>query len=67
VSWPFGPNECPRCRFFRPDEPPREDDAGYEIVGFCSHPHIAMDLFCFRERDPKKMEPCPCFYPRGES
>jgi hypothetical protein len=69
MSWPFGPEECPSCRFFEAVEPPLHDDAGYEIVGGCRHPRIATDLFLFRTRDPRAMEPCPCFsrVPPGES
>jgi len=24
-----------------------------------------MDLFCFKERDPETMEPCPCFHEKA--
>jgi hypothetical protein len=63
VSWPFTPSECPRCWYFQKFDLPYEDDIGYEIVGFCRQPRIAMDLFRFRERP----EPahCPLFYDRG--
>jgi hypothetical protein len=37
------------------------DDAGYEIVGICLHPRIAMDVFLFERGDPRTMNPCPCF------
>ena len=61
MSWPYSPLECPRCRYLESLEPPAYDDSGYEIVGLCTHPRIAMDLFLFKRRDPTTMEPCPCF------
>jgi hypothetical protein len=61
LSWPFGPDECPRCLYFQLLEPPVFDDAGYETVGLCRHPAIATDLFVMRARgDPGT---CPCFVP----
>lgn len=63
MSWPFGPDECPRCVFLEPVEPPIVDDSGYEVVGFCRHPRIAMDLFLFQRRDQRSLAPCPCFRP----
>lgn len=45
MSWPFGPDECPRCRYLEPFDRPDHDDSGYEVIGLCSHPRIAMDLF----------------------
>ena len=59
MSWPYTPRECPYCRYFDRLDPPVRDDAGYEIVGLCGHPRIAMDLFRMRTRE----EPChcPCF------
>ncbi|HZQ80730.1 MAG TPA: hypothetical protein VFB25_02005 [Gaiellaceae bacterium] len=63
ASWPFSPEECPRCRYLEPIDPPAVDDAGYEIVGFCLHPRIGMDLFLFRQRE-QKMDSCPCFHER---
>jgi hypothetical protein len=45
-------------------EPPAFDDVGYEIVGGCLHPRIAMELFRFKQRDPAEMERCPCFVRR---
>jgi hypothetical protein len=59
MSWPFGSAECPRCRYFERLDPPAEDDAGYEIVGLCSHPRIAGELFRFKER--QVTGGCPCF------
>jgi len=61
VSWPYGPTECPRCRFFEGLDPPVCDDEGYEIVGLCLHPRIAMELFRLRQRDPYAIDSCPCF------
>jgi hypothetical protein len=63
MSWPFSPKECPGCRYLEPVDPPALDDAGYEIVGLCLHPKIAMELFQFKERDPCSVAPCPCFWP----
>jgi len=65
MSWPYSPHECPLCRYFQPLDPPAYDDIGYEIVGGCGHPKIAMELFRFKERDPTKMAPCPCFTPKA--
>lgn len=61
MSWPYSPDECPRCCFLEPIDPPAFDDAGYEIVGFCLQPKIGMDLFLFKKRDQTTMDPCPCF------
>ena len=44
VSWPYTPADCPRCRYFDPVEASIRDDAGYETVGLCLHPRIAMEL-----------------------
>jgi hypothetical protein len=62
MSWPFGSDECPRCRYFEPLDPAAKDDAGYEIVGLCSHPRIAGELFRFKER--QVTGGCPCFNER---
>jgi hypothetical protein len=51
----------PAMPVLRAARPPVYDDVGYEIVGLCLHPKIAMDLFRLTERDPAEMEPCPCF------
>jgi hypothetical protein len=61
MSWPYSPQECPRCRYLHALDPPARDDTGFEIPGFCLHPRIGMELFCFENRDPASMEPCPCF------
>jgi len=50
MSWPYTPSECPRCRYFDALNPSARDDAGYEIVGLCLHPRIAMELFRLRLR-----------------
>jgi len=59
MSWPYGSQECPSCRYFRALEPPAEDDAGFEIVGLCGHPKIRTDLFRFKERE--VVGGCPCY------
>jgi hypothetical protein len=64
MSWPYSSRECPRCHYFARLDPPAFDDVGYEIVGTCLNPKIGMDLFILKERDPEKMEPCPCFLKR---
>ena len=64
MSWPYSPQECPRCRFFERADPPALDYAGYEVVGACLNPRIAMDLFALQQRDPETMAPCPCFRSR---
>ena len=61
MSWPYSPKGCPNCRYLEQFDSPAFDDIGYEIVGMCLHPRIAMDLFLFKERDPATMEACPCF------
>lgn len=61
MSWPYVPEECPRCRYLEPVDPPAYDDAGYEIVGFCLHPRIGMDLFLFKKRPQTGLASCPCF------
>jgi hypothetical protein len=66
MPWPLSPDECPRCHYFEPIEPPIRDDAGYETVGLCHHPRIAMELFCFKHREQTGMEPCPLFRQRRE-
>lgn len=61
MSWPYSPDECPRCRYLERLEPPARDDAGYELVGLCRHPQLATELFLLQERDASELEPCPCF------
>ena len=60
-SWPFHPRQCPRCAYFQPSSPPFVDDTGYEILGFCRHPRIAMELFGPRKRTAPDAEPCHLF------
>lgn len=67
MSWPYSPHECPECRYVERLEPPLRDDAGYEIVGLCRHPRIAMELFVLQRRDPVTLEPCPCFRAKNEA
>jgi hypothetical protein len=64
MSWPYTPSECARCRYFDAVDPSARDDAGYEIVGLCLHPLIAMELFRLRLRP----EPshCRCFLAAGQ-
>lgn len=64
MSWPFIPAECPRCRYLEPIDSPAFDDAGYEIVGFCLHPRIGMNLFLFKNRPLSGAATCPCFRER---
>jgi hypothetical protein len=60
-SWPQAPGQCPHCRYFHATSPPFVDDSGYEIVGFCRHPRIGMELFAPQELDPSAIERCPLF------
>jgi hypothetical protein len=61
-SWPYLPGQCPRCHYLYEVTPPFVDDGGYEIVGFCRHPRIGMQLFSPKKRTPSQSERCPCFY-----
>lgn len=61
-SWPYIPHQCPHCAYIHPEER-YVDDSGYEIVGFCRHPLIAMELFKPRERDLSGAECCRWFVP----
>lgn len=58
ASWPYLPEQCPGCMYMHAQAQPFLDDAGYEIVGFCRHPRIAMQLFRSR-RDLSNAERCP--------
>jgi hypothetical protein len=40
---------------------PFVDEQGYEILGACAHPRIAMELFRAKERAVSESERCPCF------
>lgn len=63
-SWPYLPQQCPDCLYFQAASPPFVDDSGYEIVGFCRHPRIGMELFRPQRADPSS-ELCPLFIRRG--
>jgi hypothetical protein len=65
MSWPFSPEECPNCRYFEAFDPPDLDDFGYEVLGFCRNPRIAMELYRSRPPSVAGMEPCPCYAPRS--
>ena len=67
MSWPYSPQECPHCRYLEPIDPPTFDEVGYQLVGLCRHPRIAMELFVLQERDPATMEPCPCFRAKNQA
>jgi len=60
-SWPYVPAQCPRCRYIHELAPPFVDDSGYEILGFCLHPRIGMELFRAKERTAGESGGCPCF------
>jgi hypothetical protein len=64
-SWPYFPAQCPDCLYLDPDPQAYLDDSGYEIVGFCRHPRIAMELFRPQQRCPSPAERCPLFIWRG--
>ncbi len=62
-SWPYLPAQCPKCRYFQA-EPPFVDDSGYEILGFCRHPRVAMELFRPQRLHASACERCPLFVAR---
>lgn len=62
-GWPFTPDECPRCRYLERFEPPELDDSGYELVGFCRNPRIAMELFVSKRPGADAVGSCPRFVP----
>ena len=64
ASWPYLPAECPACRYFQPFEPPVEEEDGYQVLGFCRHPRIGMELFELKSRDQAAQPRCPCFFPK---
>lgn len=66
-NWPYLPGQCPRCHYVHEITPPFLDDSGYEIVGFCRHPRIGMQLFIPKQRKPSENERCPCFHPAPAS
>jgi hypothetical protein len=63
-SWPYLPGQCPGCFYFQAESPPFVDDSGYEIVGFCRHPRIGMDLFQAQKLDLSQAERCSLFVRR---
>jgi hypothetical protein len=60
-GWPFTPGQCPRCRYLERFEPPEPDDSGYELVGFCRNPRIAMELFVSQRPPSEGIGTCPRF------
>jgi hypothetical protein len=60
-SWPYFPTQCPHCRYVQEVKPTFVDDSGYEIVGYCRHPRIAMELFRPVRREPRESDRCPLF------
>ena len=62
-SWPYLPEQCPHCRYFHGSAPAYVDDSGYEILGFCRHPLIAMELFALQKLAPMGSERCRLFVP----
>jgi hypothetical protein len=64
ASWPYSPTQCPECRYLQAFDPPIEDDDGYEVVGFCRHPRIGIELFELKRRDGQDQPKCPCFFPK---
>ncbi|MGH2872446.1 MAG: hypothetical protein ACRDL5_08285 [Solirubrobacteraceae bacterium] len=59
AGWPYLPGQCPHCMYLHATAPFTED-SGYEVVGFCRHPRIAMELFRSR-LEPSASERCPGF------
>ena len=64
-SWLYLPEQCPACFYFEAQAPPFVDDSGYEILGFCRHPRIGMELFQPQTLDLSKAERCPLFVRRS--
>jgi len=58
-SWPYVPSQCPECFYFQALEA-FVDDTGYEILGFCRHPRIAMELFRLKRKEGSS-DRCPLF------
>jgi hypothetical protein len=58
-SWPYLPTQCPNCLYFQGEQAPFVDDSGYEILGFCRHPRIGMELFRPQKLDVSRADPCP--------
>lgn len=63
-SWPYLPEQCPACFYLEAASPPFVDDAGYEIVGFCRHPRIGMELFHPKMLNLSDADRCPLFLRR---
>lgn len=63
-SWPYLPAQCPSCWYFQAVDP-TVDDSGYEILGFCRHPRVAMELFRPQRREPTESDRCPLFVPQA--
>ncbi len=63
-SWPYLPEQCPKCFYFQAASPPFVDDSGYEILGFCRHPRIAMELFRAQRLRHSDSDRCRLFVPR---
>ena len=64
-SWPYLPGQCPECHYFDSACPAFVDDSGYEILGFCRHPRIGMELFRTQKRQLAESERCPLFAQRS--
>lgn len=62
-SWPYVAHECPFCFYVQELSPSFVDDSGYEIVGFCRHPRIAMELFRPQRPRSETSDSCPLFAP----
>jgi hypothetical protein len=65
ASWPYSPKQCPHCRYLQRFDPPVSDDDGYDVLGFCRHPRIGMELFRLKRRPEDAQPLCPCFFPRS--
>jgi hypothetical protein len=63
ASWPYSPSQCPGCRYFQGFDPPIPEDDGYEVLGFCRHPRIGMELFELKTRPRRDDAACPCYFP----
>lgn len=62
-SWPYYPAQCSQCHYFQGISPTYVDDSGYEILGFCRHPRIAMELFAPQQVRRAESDRCPLFVP----
>ena len=67
ASWPYSPAQCPECRYFQGFDPPIPEDDGYEVLGFCRHPRIGMELFELKTGARRHQPPCPCYFPAAAS